>query len=92
MTLPTPEGRLIAEQKSDVTQYNEEIGSVVFQRTRSTAQGLGIEYIDQLVPRLVEERYGPVLIKTSEQKGVYEFADPVFRAYVKLRRLSQTSS
>jgi hypothetical protein len=83
---------LLAEQKSDVTEYNEEIGRVVLQRTRSTALGLGIEYVDQLLPRLVDERYGPVLIKTSEQKGVYEFADPVFRAYVKLRRLSQVSS
>jgi hypothetical protein len=69
MALPTPEGRLIAEQKSDVTQYNEEIGSVVLQRTRSTAQGLGIEYIDQLMPRLVEERYGPVLIKRPNRRG-----------------------
>jgi hypothetical protein len=83
---------LLAEQKTDMTEYHEQIGRVVLQRTRSTAQGLGIEYIDQLVPRLVEERYGPVLNKTSEQKGVYEFADPVFRAYVKLRRLSQTGS
>jgi hypothetical protein len=38
------------------------------------------------MPRLVEERYGPALVK-SEQRGIYDFADPVFRAYVKLRRL-----
>ena len=34
----------------------------------------------------VEERYGPALVK-GEDRGIYEFADPVFRAYVKLRRL-----
>jgi Cdc6-like AAA superfamily ATPase len=78
---------LLAEQQSEMTLYNESIGQVVLQRTRATAQGLGIEYIDQLMPRLVEERYGPVLVKSPEQRGIYEFADPVFRAYVKLRRL-----
>lgn len=78
---------LLAEQRSDSTLYNDEIGRVVLQKTRSAAQGLGIEYIDQLMPRLVEERYGPALVKTSDQRGVYEFSDPVFRAYVKLRTL-----
>ena len=78
---------LLAEQRSEMTLYNDSIGQVVLQRTRATAQGLGIEYIDQLMPRLVEDRYGPVLVKSPEQRGIYEFADPVFRAYVKLRRL-----
>ena len=78
---------LLAEQRSEMTLYNDFIGQVVLQRTRATAQGLGIEYIDQLMPRLVEDRYGPVLVKSPEQRGIYEFADPVFRAYVKLRRL-----
>jgi hypothetical protein len=77
---------LLAEQSSEATLYNDELGRIVLQRTRATAQGLGIEYIDQLMPRLVEERYGPALVK-GEERGIYEFADPVFRAYVKLRRL-----
>jgi Cdc6-like AAA superfamily ATPase len=77
---------LLAEQSSEATLYNDELGRIVLQRTRATAQGLGIEYIDQLMPRLVEERYGPALVK-GEDRGIYEFADPVFRAYVKLRRL-----
>ncbi|MDA9549584.1 hypothetical protein ACM43_35050 [Bradyrhizobium sp. CCBAU 45321] len=77
---------LLAEQQGEATLYNDEVGRVVLQRTRTTAQGLGIEYIDQLMPRLVEERYGPALIK-GEQRGHYEFSDPVFRAYVKLRKL-----
>jgi Cdc6-like AAA superfamily ATPase len=77
---------LLAEQSSEATLYSDELGRIVLQRTRATAQGLGIEYIDQLMPRLVEERYGPALVK-GEDRGIYEFADPVFRAYVKLRRL-----
>ncbi|MBR1031909.1 MULTISPECIES: AAA family ATPase [Bradyrhizobium] len=77
---------LLAEQSSEATLYNDEVGRIVLQRTRATAQGLGIEYIDQLMPRLVEERYGPALVK-GEDRGIYEFSDPVFRAYVKLRRL-----
>jgi hypothetical protein len=77
---------LLAEQKSEATLYDEELGRVVLQRTRAAAQGLGIEYMDQLMPRLVEERYGPALVK-GEQRGIYEFADPVFRAYVKFRKL-----
>ncbi|MCA1415282.1 ATP-binding protein [Bradyrhizobium sp. NBAIM20] len=77
---------LLAEQTSEATLYSDELGRIVLQRTRATAQGLGIEYIDQLMPRLVEERYGPALVK-GEDRGIYEFADPVFRAYVKLRRL-----
>jgi Cdc6-like AAA superfamily ATPase len=77
---------LLAEQKGEATLYDEELGRVVLQRTRAAAQGLGIEYMDQLMPRLVEERYGPALVK-GEQRGIYEFADPVFRAYVKFRKL-----
>jgi Cdc6-like AAA superfamily ATPase len=49
---------LLAEQKSESAHYDEELGRVVLQKTRAAAQGLGIEYIDQLMPRLVEERYG----------------------------------
>jgi hypothetical protein len=78
---------LLAEQKGESAHYDEELGKVILQKTRAAAQGLGIEYIDQLMPRLVEERYGPALVKSSEQRGVYEFVDPVFRAYVQLRRL-----
>jgi hypothetical protein len=77
---------LLAEQKTEATLYNEDIGRVVLQKTRAAAQGLGIDYIDQLMPRLVEERYGPALVK-GEQRGIYDFADPVFRAYAKLRKL-----
>ena len=76
---------LLAEQDSEQTQYNQDIGRIVLKQSRSTAQELGIEYIDQLVPRLIDEKFGPVLVKTADQRGAYEFTDPVFRAYVKLR-------
>lgn len=77
---------LLAEQEGYQTQYNQDIGRIVLKQSRSTAQDLGIEYIDQLVPRLIDERFGPVLVRTVDQRGAYEFTDPVFRAYVKLRR------
>jgi Cdc6-like AAA superfamily ATPase len=76
---------LLAEQESEQTQYNQDIGRIVLKQSRSTAQELGIEYIDQLVPRLIDEKFGPVLVRTADQRGAYEFTDPVFRAYVKLR-------
>jgi Cdc6-like AAA superfamily ATPase len=78
---------LLAEQKQDTTTYDATVGQVVIKRSRSTAQELGIEYIDQLLPRLVEERYGPILVKIPDHRGLYEFADPVFRAYVRLRNI-----
>jgi hypothetical protein len=51
---------------------------VVLKQSRSTAQDLGIEYIAQVVPRLIEGRYGPVLVKVPDSHGLYEFTDPVF--------------
>jgi hypothetical protein len=37
---------LLAEQQSEAALYNEDIGNVVLQKTRSTAQALGIEYAE----------------------------------------------
>jgi Cdc6-like AAA superfamily ATPase len=78
---------LLAEQPEDNTLFNDEVGKVVLKRVRSDAQGLGVEFIDQLMPRLVDQNYGPVLIRLEDRPGVYEFANPVFRIYVKLRRI-----
>ncbi|MGE8128874.1 hypothetical protein ACQKQD_18025 [Methylobacterium sp. NPDC080182] len=78
---------LLAEQSADETKFDATLGQVVLRQSRSTAQDLGIEYIDQLLPRLIEERYGPVLVKTPDARGLYEFTDPVFRTYVKLRHI-----
>lgn len=76
---------LLAEQPEDKAEFNDAIGRVVLKRIRSDAQDLGVEFIDQLMPRLVDPNYGPVLIRLEEKQGVYEFANPVFRVYVKLR-------
>jgi hypothetical protein len=43
--------------------------------------------VDQLIPRLVDAQYGPVLSRVMEKPGVYEFVNPVFRLYVRLRRI-----
>jgi AAA ATPase domain len=80
---------LLAEQKDERAEYNFRLGQVFLSRTRSSAQDLGVEYMDQLLPRLIEEKYGPILVRLSDARGSYEFADPVFRAYVKLRRIGR---
>jgi hypothetical protein len=43
---------LLAEQSKETTEYDASIGRVVLKQSRSTAQDLGIEYIDQLLPLL----------------------------------------
>jgi Cdc6-like AAA superfamily ATPase len=76
---------LLAEQKRETTQYDAVAGAVALKASRPTAQDLGIDYIDQLLPRLIDEKFGPVLVKVPDGRGLYEFSDPVFRTYVKLR-------
>jgi hypothetical protein len=61
---------LLAEQSKETTEYDSSIGQVVLRQSRSTAQDLGVEYIDQLLPRLIEERYGPVLVKIPDSRGL----------------------
>ena len=78
---------LLAEQREDAAHYNEDLGRVVLKEARRTAEGLDIKYVDQLIPRLVDEAYGPVLRRVSERQGVYEFVNPVLRLYVNLRRI-----
>jgi hypothetical protein len=80
---------LLAEQKDNRAQYDAQLGQVFLSRSRSSAQELGVDYMDQLLPRLIEERYGPVLVKVPDARGSYEFTDPVFRAYVTLRRIGR---
>jgi hypothetical protein len=78
---------LLAEQPEDNASFNDEVGRVVLKSIRADAQGLGVEFIDQLMPRLVDANYGPVLVRLEDRQGVYEFANPVFRVYVKLRKI-----
>jgi Cdc6-like AAA superfamily ATPase len=78
---------LLAEQPEDNAMFNDEVGRVVLKSIRADAQGLGVEFIDQLMPRLVDPSYGPVLVRLEDRQGIYEFANPVFRVYVKLRKI-----
>jgi len=54
-------------------------------KTRKEADGFDIQYIDQLIPRLVDPKYGPVLERMVENQGIYEFVNPIFRLYAKMR-------
>ncbi len=78
---------LLAEQPENKTLFNDELGKVVLLKIRGDAEGLGVKYVDQLMPRLVDKKYGPALERVSDRQGIYEFADPVFRLYVRLRTL-----
>jgi Cdc6-like AAA superfamily ATPase len=78
---------LLAEQPTEQSQYTDEIGRIVLKNSRQVAEEMDVQFIDQLIPRLVERRYGPVLERVPERQGIYEFVNPVFRQYVRLRKL-----
>jgi hypothetical protein len=78
---------LLAEQPEENTLFNDDLGKVVLRKVRPDAEDLGVQYVDQLIPRLVERKYGPALERVDERQGIYEFVDPVFRLYVRLRNL-----
>lgn len=79
---------LLADQPEENAMFNEEVGRVVLKNARGDAEDLNVQYVDQLVPRLVDPKFGPVLRRTSERQGVYEFVNPVLRLYIKLRNFS----
>ncbi|MDE2010109.1 MAG: hypothetical protein KGJ09_08540, partial [Candidatus Omnitrophica bacterium] len=74
---------LLAEQKQD---NREDFSRILLKTTRKEAEDFNIKFIDQLIPRLLDRNFGPILRRVPEQTGVYEFVNPVFRLYVKLRR------
>jgi hypothetical protein len=76
---------LLAGQPEERAMFNSESGRVLLKQTRKDAEELDIQYIDQLVPRLVDPAYGPVLRRVPERQGTYEFVNPVLRLYVRLR-------
>lgn len=78
---------LLAEQPTEQSLYNDEIGRVVLKQSRQVAEELDVQFIDQLMPRLVERKYGPVLERVTERQGTYEFVNPVLRQYIRLRSL-----
>jgi Cdc6-like AAA superfamily ATPase len=77
---------LLAEQPTEQT-FTDEIGRVSLKQSRQVAEELNVQFIDQLMPRLVEKKYGPVLERVPERQGVYEFVNPVLRQYIRLRSL-----
>lgn len=76
---------LLAGQPEENALFNAESGRILLKETRKDAEDLEIQYIDQLVPRLVDPTYGPVLRRVPERQGIYEFVNPVLRLYVRLR-------
>jgi Cdc6-like AAA superfamily ATPase len=79
---------LLAEQAEENTLFNAEVGRVVLKQTRKDAGDFDIQYVDQLLPRLVDQAYGPVLKRIPDMQGVYEFVNPVLRLYTRLRSFS----
>lgn len=80
---------LLAEQSESESIFDVSGNNVRLREVRGIAKDLDVSHIDQNLPRLLEAQYGPVLVKDPNRQGVYEFLDPVFRAYVKLRRIGQ---
>lgn len=78
---------LLAEQQTDQSKFSDEIGRIVLKASRQVAEDLDVQFIDQLMPRLVEKKYGPVLERVPERQGTYEFVNPVLRQYIRLRQL-----
>lgn len=77
---------LLADQLEEEALYNEDVGRVFLKKVRKDAEGLDIQYVDQLLPRLLDEKFGPALIRVEERPGIYEFTNPIFRLYVRLRQ------
>lgn len=73
---------LLAEQATE-SSFTDEIGRVVLKNSRTIAEEMGVQFIDQVMPRLVDPKYGPVLERIDQ--GVYEFTDPVLRQYIRHR-------
>lgn len=78
---------LLAEQKEEQMKFSDDMGTVLLKKIRSDAQDLGVDFVDQLIPRLVDKKFGPALLRMEDRPGVYEFHNPIFRIYVKLRTL-----
>lgn len=76
---------LLAEQPEDKTVFDDDIGRVLLKKVRKEAEDFDVQYVDQLLPRLLDANFGPTLSRIPERPGVYEFVNPVFRLYVRLR-------
>lgn len=75
---------LLAEENISISDVD---GGISLKAIRATAQELEVEHMDQLVPRLIDRKFGPALVRKQDQRGTYEFLDPVLRAYVRSRKI-----
>ena len=78
---------LMAEQSEQSTLFHEDVGRIFLKHARKDAEDFDVDYLDQNLPRLLDKNYGPVLRRIPEGQGIYEFNNPVFRLYVRLREL-----
>ncbi len=77
---------LLADQPEEETLFDEDVGRIFLKKARKDAEELDINYIDQLIPRLLDSNFGPALARVPENPGIYDFVNPVFRLYVRLRQ------
>lgn len=78
---------LMAEQSEQKTLFHEDVGRILLKHARKDAEEFDVDYLDQNLPRLLDKNYGAVLRRIPEGQGIYEFHNPVFRLYVRLRSL-----
>lgn len=78
---------ILADQPEGTAQIEGDVGRVFLKDARKDANDLKVEFVDQLLPRLLDKKFGPVLRSVPEGRGVYEFVNPVFRLYVRLRNM-----
>jgi len=76
---------LLAEQSEQTTLFHEDVGRIFIKHARRDAEDFDVDYLDQNLPRLLDRKFGPVLRRIPEGQGIYEFNNPVFRLYVRLR-------
>ena len=77
----------LAEQDVPQDLSNEDVGKVLLKQLRKDVEAFHIEFVDQLLPRLIDKKFGPALFRHPEKQGVYEFENPVLRLYIRLRNL-----
>ncbi len=61
---------LLAEEQVELDNVD---GGISLKKIRATAQDLSIDHMDQLVPRLIDKKFGPALVKKTDLRGTYEF-------------------
>jgi len=78
---------LLAEQPEDRASFHEDGGRISLGMMRKDAQDMDIQHVDHVLRRLLDEKYGPVLKRAPDSNTVYTFVNPVFRLYVRRRRI-----